>query len=383
MEPGLFKEKYFSGLKKITYLASCSIAALPDVVTSSLSNMAACMMSVKLAWNFFEEEVDEFRRNIATLIGAQVEQIAILPNASIGAFQIASTLNWKKRLGLIYTNDEFHSIASVWLSQQVNGAKPNLINTLMAKENIVNLFKEQLNSTIRLVSVPYSSFIDGRNLPLKGIIDESHLVGAKVFVDAYHALGIQPINVTELDCDYLVGGSMKYLLGLPGVAFLYIKDYESIDQLPQLTGWFARKDPFDYDIFKLDFVNTARGLETGTPSIPSIYAANAALKLIANLDLHKVRKHIVYLTTLAAQNLIKQGEEILKIPHGNTHGSHILLIEHNKLDLIKYLEAHSIVVSSIPQGIRISFHYYNTRDDVEYLCKVLQQYRSQKHTKSN
>ena len=52
----------------------------------------------------------------------------------------------------------------------------------------------------------------------------AHARGARVFVDAYQAVGVLPVNVDELGCDYLVAGTCKYLLGLPGVAFLYVRD---------------------------------------------------------------------------------------------------------------------------------------------------------------
>ncbi|MFD6107806.1 aminotransferase class V-fold PLP-dependent enzyme, partial [Nocardia salmonicida] len=53
--------------------------------------------------------------------------------------------------------------------------------------------------------------------------------GAEVFVDAYQAAGVEPVDVHRLDCDYLVAGTSKYLLGLPGLAFLYARRPEAAD----------------------------------------------------------------------------------------------------------------------------------------------------------
>ncbi|HEY4938307.1 MAG TPA: aminotransferase class V-fold PLP-dependent enzyme, partial [Actinomycetota bacterium] len=125
-------------------------------------------------------------------------------------------------------------------------------------------------------------------------------------------------------------GSMKYLLGLPGVAFLYARDGLAEECPPQLTGWFGRVDPMAFDPFLLDFPEEARRFETGTPAVPALYAANAGLELVRGLDLHDVHAHVRALVASAVDRLDAQGEQ-LSIPAGPpvgaARGAHVAIVD--------------------------------------------------------
>jgi selenocysteine lyase/cysteine desulfurase len=107
-----------------------------------------------------------------------------------------------------------------------------------------------------------------------------------VFVDAYQAVGVLPVRVADLDCDYLVG--------VPSLAFLYCRGGLADDLPPELTGWFGRVDPFSFDPRTLDFADSARRFETGTPAVPSAYVAVAGLTTLreAGVDAAAIERHV-------------------------------------------------------------------------------------------
>jgi selenocysteine lyase/cysteine desulfurase len=74
-----------------------------------------------------------------------------------------------------------------------------------------------------------------------------------------------------LDCDYLISGSLKYMLGLPGMAFLYVRSGLVDAKPPIQTGWFGRVNPFEFNAHLLDYPDHARRFESGTPSIPAAF----------------------------------------------------------------------------------------------------------------
>ena len=119
---------------------------------------------------------------------------------------------------------------------------------------------------------------------------------------------MEPVDVRELDCDYLVSGSLKYMLGIPGVAFLYVKAGTEDQIAPSMTGWFGRQDPFNFDPRHLDHPTHARRFEAGTPSIPSAYGAVAGMSLLEQLDMHRVQAHITDLTRSLQEQLLAAGE---------------------------------------------------------------------------
>jgi selenocysteine lyase/cysteine desulfurase len=370
-----FRSTYFPQLADRVYLAACSLGARSVVLDCAMAAMLDTMRHDEPAWPAFESEVQQVRTRLAKLIGARVDQIALLPNASVAAYQVVSTLRWDEQPALMYSDQEFPSIAHVWLAQRARGARPESIRNVGRHADMAAQYAERIDRNTKFVSIPHTGYLDGRTLPVKRIAACARSVGAKVFVDAYQAVGVQAVDVGELDCDYLVGGAMKYLLGMPGLAFLFVRDGLGNDIDPQLTGWFGRKRPFDFDATTLDFPDGASRFETGTPSIPSIYAANAGLGLVGALEPHSVQEHVASLVDYASEKLLSQGERLLHVPRRGEHGAHLALADASPALLADFLLKHGIAVSPRGNALRLSFHYYNDAADIDLFCEFLKRYR--------
>lgn len=360
----------FPDLERTAHLASCSLGARSVDLDAAMKAMLADMASEGAPWGRFELQVTEARSRFASLIGARPQQVAVVPNASVGAYQVASTIDWSRRARLVASRVEFPSLGHVWLAQQDNGA--DISFTATPDEQA-----EGLDERTALVSVPLVDYRDARRWPVRTIADRAHAVGARVMVDAYQAVGVQPVDVEELGCDFLVAGSMKYLLGLPGVAFLYVKSPESIDLAPVLTGWFGRVNPFSFDPEHLDFPAEARKFETGTPAVPACYAATAGLRLISGLNLVAVRDHVLSLSTLAADQLTAAGELVQAAPPGQ-RGAHIAVRDTDPARLAAFLARRRVIASPRGDLLRLSFHFYNDISDVEAVCTAIADYRAQR-----
>lgn len=343
---------HFPILARKVHLASCSLGARSTDLDHAVQQMLDDM-----AWDCFENQFHQARTSFAHLIGAREDQIALVPNASIGAYQVASTMDFTERGKIVTTELEFPSVAHVWLAQ---GAE-----VVYAGE-----YEELIDRNTRLVSVPATTYQHGERLPVADIARLAHDAGAEVFVDAYQAVGTEPVDVNRLGCDYLVAGAMKYLLGLPGLAFLYVREPDRTDRDPRLTGWFGRVDPFAFDPKTLDFPGTARRFETGTPSVPAAYTANAGLRLIARTDLAKVREHVLDLTDVAIERLTAQGEQVKMLPR-ERRGAHLGLLDPDPAGLAKLLAGQGITVSPRGDVVRLSFHYHSNTDDIDVLCAAL------------
>jgi selenocysteine lyase/cysteine desulfurase len=368
-EPARFR-RHFPVLGSLVYLASCSLGAPSTEAGESLAGMFRDMSRPRSAWQAFEEQMDGARRRFAALIGARTDEVALVPNASVGAYQVASGMNWRRRPGVVTTRAEFPSVAHVWLAQRANGAQVRFADQPRAASYLA-----AIDEPASLVSVPLVTYQDGARLPVAQIASAAHAAGARVFVDAYQALGTQPVRVADLGCDYLVGGSMKYLLGLPGAAFLYRRSGLSEKVAPQLTGWFGRRDPFAFDPAALDFADGARRFETGTPAVPALYAANAGMDLIAGLDLAEVRTHIETLSGYAIGRLAEAGESVRLRDDPGDRGAHIALADPNAARTGAWLAERGIAVSPRGDVLRLSIHYYTSAGDIDAVCEQLKAYR--------
>ena len=372
ISPELFR-KNFGTLKDTIHFSSCSLGPRSDQLDLALSEMLDAMSDSLEPWSLYEIKVDAIRRKFAKSIGALPEQIALLPNASVAAFQIASCMAFKGRTKILTTDQEFPSIAHVWLAQAARG-----VSTVFVDEPTENGYAHEMGNDVGLVSAPHATYSESRLLPIKKISSLVHKHGGKLFVDAYQTAGVVPIDVSELNCDYLVAGTSKYLLGLPGLAFLFVREPLGLEVKPQLTGWWGRKNPFEFDPKKLDYANDARLLETGTISVPSVFAAAAGLDILSTLDIKQVQTHIMKLLGQAHKNLTAQGEVIRSPNDRRKCGAHIAIVDHMAKDLSEYLKRFNISTSPRGNLLRISCHYHNTANDIETVCARIADYRAEK-----
>ncbi|WP_428633856.1 aminotransferase class V-fold PLP-dependent enzyme [Sedimenticola sp.] len=370
-----FRKQFFPLMESNIYFASCSLGARSTALDQSMAALLDDMSSGAMAWSRFEEQVHIAKSLFAEIIGAGVDRIALLPNASIGAYQVGSTLNWGCQNRIVFSNDEFPSIAHVWHAQRGRGAKSIAVNSGGGWKETADNYSQYIDEKTKLVSIPYTGYLDGNLFPVRQVTSLARQVGAKVFIDAYQAVGIEPISVQALDCDYLVAGTMKYLLGLPGLAFLYVKEGIVNDIDPQLTGWFGRKQPFAFDPHLVDFPVGASRFETGTPAIPAVYAANAGMQLITNLDMKCVKQHIEGLVEYVVCKLKEQEEVIFRLPDNGRHGGVISIVDTAPALMADYMWKHKIIVSPRGGVVRLSFHYFNDFSEIDEFCVLLKKYR--------
>jgi selenocysteine lyase/cysteine desulfurase len=362
----------FPSLADTVHLASCSQGAASERLISAMQELQWSLRGQGAPWEAWMRKVDEARRGFAASIGAAPEEIAIVGCASEGAFQVASTMDWERRNGIVTTDMEFPSIAHVWLAQRRRGARVRYVpehgGVVHAEEYV-----SAIDETTGLVSVPLISYRNGLRLPVAEVIEAARGVGARVIVDAYQAAGVVPIDVQALGCDYLVAGALKYLLGLPGIAFLYARAGLPDELEPQLTGWFGRVNPFSFDPRSIDFPDAASRFETGTPAIPSAYAAVAGLETLAEADPRAIEAHVRGLVDLAHDRLTEIGKTLWSPADPALRGPQVALVDEDPDALAARLAQRRIVTSPRGRLLRLSFHYYNDVADVDAVVDALQE----------
>lgn len=365
--------RHFPLLSETSYLAACSLAARSTDLDAAIGEMLARMTGGDVPWPQFEERLDRARRRFATLIGADGPEIAALPNASVCAYQVAAGFDWSRRPRIVTCHAEFPSIAHVWLAQRPRGATVSFAGSPDRAPTAAD-YEALLDDRTALVSVPMVGYRDAARLPVAEIATSARRAGARVFTDAYQALGTEPVDVDRLGCDYLAGGTMKYLLGLPGIAFLYERTGSVAGREPELTGWFGRVDPFAFDPHTLDFASGARRYEIGTPAVAAAYAADAGLGLIGRLDLTAVRRHIDRLYRHLAARLNEAGECVRSPAE---HGAHVAVQDPNAARTAAELADRNVAVSPRGDLIRLSMHFYNNLDDADRAYEELAACRRQ------
>jgi len=321
------------------------------------------------------EEVDRAREQFARLIHANTDDIAVVSCASEGAFHVAWDQRFTDSRSVIVTTDlEFPSVAHVWLAAQERGAK---VRFVAHHDGIVDAqqYWDAITDEAVLVSVPLVSYANGFRFPVADVARRAHEKGARVVVDAYQGAGVVPINVNVLDCDYLIAGALKYLLGAPGIAFLWVRPGMERGADPALTGWFARTNPFAFTPEVLDYADNARRFQTGTPAIPAAYAAAAGLSLINETDTEEVFHHVESLAGQLQNRVLDLGYRLYSPVLSSQRGPQVTVWTENAEHLSAFLKARRIFVSPRGQAIRMSLHLYNNQEDIVEIAKALGEYR--------
>jgi selenocysteine lyase/cysteine desulfurase len=188
-------------------------------------------------------------------------------------------------------------------------------------------------------------------------------------------LGTMPIDVQKIGADFLVGGTLKYLLGSSGLGLLYTKQ-KLINQLnPTSSGWFAQANIFAMDIYANTPSPTGRRFETGTPPNPNLYAALAGIKLIQSIGLGKIDAHRREITGMIKEASLRKGFNLVSPVSPDKHGPMVSIKSNSVEVLVKWLEKDDVIVSSRDGNLRISPHIYNNAADVDQLMDGLTRHK--------
>jgi selenocysteine lyase/cysteine desulfurase len=358
----------FNIFKHKIYLNSCSQGPLSDAVQAGLEEFIASWHEQGSPWELWVNRYEEARTAFAQFINASPDEVAIVTSVSAGINGVASALNFKERKKVVMGEFEFPTMGHVWLGQRPRGAEVQFVSAEGNRVPAANYEKVVDRNTL-IVPLTHVCFKNGFRSEVNAITQIAHHAGALVMLDDYQDCGTRPVDVKALGLDFFVTGTLKYLLGPPGMAFMYVRK-ELISSLsPTVTGWFGQTNPFAYDPKLFDLSPTARRFESGSPSVPNVYAALPGFQLLQEIGMENVAGHIKKLTQSllrCAQDLGIQG----KTPADSAGPLVVLQCKDSSL-LVQKLAESNIVASNRHDGLRISFHVYNTMDDVNAVAEVL------------
>jgi selenocysteine lyase/cysteine desulfurase len=359
----------FPVFKNKLYLNSCSQGALSDVVEGGLREYIASWHEHGSPWEIWVERYEAARTRFAGFIGATADEVAVVPYASAGINSVASALEYGQRRKVVLGEFEFPTMGHIWLAQQERGAEVVFVRA--SGDRIpTEGYERAIDHNTLIVPITGICFMNGFRSTVKEIVQLAHANGALAMLDDYQDCGTRPVNVRAANLDFYVTGTLKYLLGPPGLAFLYVRK-ELIESLrPTITGWFAQANPFAFDVKHLDLAPSARRFEAGSPPVPNIYAAMRGIELLQEIGLDNVAAHIAGLVRALLAGAQRLGLRA-KTPQDSV-GPLCVLQCKDALALVQKLAGDGIVCSSRRDGLRLSFHVYNTQSDVDRVLEVLE-----------
>lgn len=379
---GLHRDQ-FAILGRKTYLASHSLGAVMHETKQALMQYADDWAELGIeAWDGpFWEAVEDFQALIGGFVGMPPSSICPTGNVTRGMAGIASCFDYRgERRRILISELEFTTTFPFWHGQAELGAEIVVVPSRDGVHVHLEDWLRELDERTLLVVCSHAFFRSGALCPdLQVFVEKIHDFGALLLLDTYQTLGAVPCQAGASGVDIVVGGCHKWLCGGPGAGFLAVHPNVLEKFHPRLTGWMGLANPFEYS------KDSGRGVPHpsalrflgGTPSVPALYAARPALKLITDLGVERIRKISCQLTEGLRERLLEKGFK-LRSPSDPTLRNGMLCVEvHNGEQLVRRFSERGCVVDYRPDcGLRVSPHFYNTTDDLKLFIDLLSELHS-------
>lgn len=355
----------FPILQRKMYLNSCSLGALSN---RSMQGMAQFMemwneWGAHAWYEIWMGEIAKARQKFAAIIGAQIHEVAIAPSVSVALSSIATALDYSKRNNVVMADMDFPTLAYQWLVKERLGVECRFVESPDRVHTPPELFEGQVDSKTALVATSRVFFTSGYIQDVRAVADIAHKHGAYVLIDDYQGTGQIPIDVIKMDIDFLVTGTLKWLMGGPGLAFVYIREGLIPQLQPTITGWFGHREQFMFKTREFEFRDDAARVEMGTPAVPTVYTANGGLDIVREIGVERICERTRFLTN----DLIARARErgwTIRAPQEPEHRSSIVMLAFERPEeIVKALVARKIITDFRPGLLRVSPYFYNTIEE--------------------
>jgi selenocysteine lyase/cysteine desulfurase len=372
LTPGLSVRSEFPIFEHTTYANSCSQGALANRVRAAAEEWLAGWDENGAEWEFWVERNEAARAAFAGLLHAQPDDVAVTTSVSQGVSALVSALDLSgERNRIVISEYEFPTVGQIAHAQELRGAE--VVHVRPEADGRISLerFADAIDERTALVCCTALSFRSGHRHDVSAIADLAHAHGALLLADSYQAIGALQLDVRTLGADVVTGGTVKYLLGSAGLAFMWLRESLRTELLPTQTGWFADEDIFAMSIADYSPHATARRFDSGTPPVPSLYPGVAGMELVAEVGVPAIESHVGDLVDSLLAGLDELGARVAT-PHAEgERGPLICVVSTDPNALVAALAAERIVTSTRDSNLRISLHLYNVEDDVDRILAAL------------
>ena len=321
------------------------------------------------------DDIEELRSRLARLLGAMPDEIALTRNTTEAINIVLGGIDWSPGQKIVTTNVEHGAgLIPVYVLRDRCGVDVEIVNIGNGR-SVLRRFARAIDERTRLVSLSHVSFNTGLRLPLKALAELTAARGAELLVDGAQSVGVFPIDLHDIGCDYYAFPGHKWMLGPDSTGALYVRK----DRLPKLAISFAGNESaikFDRE-GRAAYHKTAKKFQMCDFNAALISGWLKALDLIEELGLQNIedaiRKNVKYLK----ERLTRIGgiRMITSKKWSKSAGIVAIEIEGKKSRAVfNTLLKNGIVVRYTPHPsyVRISVNYFNTHEELDRLLEALE-----------
>jgi kynureninase len=356
----------FPILEHTTYLINHSLAAMPAKAEQRLGAYARMWRERGIRawaegwWTTPMTVGDQVGRIVGAPAGSTVmhQNVAVAEAVVLSCFFPIDPA--RKRV--VYERENFPSVRYLYQAQ------PDLdVVVCEDDEAIVDAIDERT----LLVPISHVLFKTGAIQDVQPIVASAHEAGAYVILDCYQSAGIVPVDVTALDVDFAVGGSVKWLCGGPGNGWLYVRPDHAERLQPTFTGWQAHEQPFAFEP-EMRYASGASRFLTGTPNVPAHFAATAGYDLIEEVGVDRIRTNSLRQTQLLIDLADDAGFDVRSQRDPKRRGGTVTVNVPDFPAVHRELAERQIFCDYRPDaGLRLGPHYYTSDDELRFAIEQI------------
>jgi kynureninase len=366
----------FPIVETCTYLASHSLGAMPRRARDRMAAFADEWNSRGVrAWHEGWWEIGRTTGNLlAPLLGVPPDTITMHQNVTVAQSIVASCFSFDgRRRRIVLQELDFPTNHYLFEGCRRHGAETVYVPSDGAIDAPIGRLVDQIDERTALVPVSLVLFRSSALQDVRPVVEKAHRVGAQVVLDVYQAVGTVPVDLTALGVDFAVGGSVKWLCGGPGAAYLYVRPDLVATLEPSITGWAGHAEPFGFEPRATRHAPGIERFQSGTPNVPALCAARAGYEIVAEAGVPAIREKSLRLTRRLMEAAGQRGWRLNTPTVDARRGGTVVVDVPDATRIADRLVARGVIVDARPDaGVRMAPHFYSTVEDVDRAVAALE-----------
>ena len=368
-----FLKSQFSLLEGMRYFNNGSLGPSPEYVIDRTEKFRRILDAYpsKYMWGGWNKEKEDVRKEIAALLGANEEEIAIIHNTSEGMNLFAHSFNLQAGDEVILADHEHRTGVAPFVfyceSRGVKLVRPVLPILPGSKEELVDVYRKAITPRTKLISMVHMTNTNGMILPVKEVSELAHKNGIPVCVDAAQSVGHIKTDINELGCDFIAASGHKWLWGPKGTGILYASKEKQhlLNPLMVSQNW----ETAGIRMFE----------DYNTRNLPEVLGLGTAIDFNNIIGFEKKEQRIYELKGYFRSQIEDKERYILKTPAPDDLSAGIQVVEISGVEVMNaasqlidkfHIDCRPMTGHKL-NALRISLSPFNTKKDVDYLVSSL------------
>ena len=375
------RDREFPHVARAPWLNAASMGPLPERARRAVEAYNRRRSDIhSMRGDDFEPVLARARRAAARLIGAEDDEIALLPNTSHGLNLAALSLPLDPGRRVLVSDREFPANVYPWLAlREVRGARVDVIPTdARGNPDEARLLEELARGDVGILAISAVQFTSGWVADLAALGRACRANGAFLVVDAIQALGQVPLDVRAAGVDVLATGCHKWLCSPFGTGFTYVRR-ELIGRMePRVVGWTSMTASADLERvldYEMGWVEGARRFEVATQPWQDFAGMAEAVELVLDAGPARIRDHVLALLDPLAAWIAERGMEVVGDPRPERRSGIFAFTMDGAADAYRALHRAGVGCVLREGAVRLSPHLYNQPEDIGRVMDVLEGWR--------